>query len=69
MNNLLFLIVIISIVKSNKIILIPFKTISPKKLTHENFMLELIDNKIYIELKIGTPYQTIQTLLKLKSHN
>lgn len=65
MNNLLFLIVIISIVKSNKIIIIPFKTISPKKLTHENFMLELIDNKIYIELKIGTPYQTIQSLLKL----
>ena len=64
MNILIFFNLIISIIKSNVIIL-PFKTMPSNKITHENFMSQLIDNKIYIELKIGTPSQTIPVLLKL----
>ena len=64
MNILIFINLIISIIKSNVIIL-PFKTMPSNKITHENFMSQLIDNKIYIELKIGTPSQTIPVLLKL----
>ena len=64
MKILIFFILIISIIKSN-IIILPFKTITTNNITHENFMSHLIENKIYIELKIGTPSQKIPVLLKL----
>ena len=48
-----------------QIIIVPFKTKHSNKLTHENFMSELENNKIYIELKIGSPYQKIPVFLKL----
>ena len=65
MNNLIIFIIIIAIARSNKFFKFPFKTIYSQKLTHDNYISELIDNKIYIELKIGTPFQKIQALLKL----
>lgn len=64
MNDLITFILLISIVKS-QIIIFPFKTFTPNKLTHEIFMSELIDNRIYLELKVGTPPQIIPTLIKL----
>ena len=48
-----------------QIIKVPFKTIYSEKLTNINYITELINNKIYIEIKIGTPYQKIPVLLKL----
>ena len=48
-----------------QIIIVPFKTKNPNNLSHDNFMSELENNKIYIELKIGTPYQKIPVFLKL----
>jgi hypothetical protein len=64
MNYLIYCLLFISIVKAD-ILIIPFKTISTNNLNHENYISELINNKIYIELKIGTPYQTIPALVKL----
>ena len=64
MNISFYLFVIISLTRS-QIIIIPFKTNIHPKLTHENFILELMDNKISIELKIGTPNQNIPVFLKL----
>ena len=39
-----------------QIIIVPFKTMHPNELTHDIIMQELENNKIYIELKIGTPF-------------
>ena len=64
MNYLIYCLLFISVVKAD-ILIIPFKTISTNNLNHENYISELINNKIYIELKIGTPYQTIPALIKL----
>ena len=55
---------IFSIIKG-EIIIIPFKTMISNKLTQENFMSELINGKIYINLKIGTPPQEIPAILNL----
>ena len=58
-----FLLLIIQI--KNQVIILPFKTANPRKLIQDNYITELINNKIYLELKIGTPYQKIPVLLKL----
>jgi len=60
-NCLLLLIIQIK----NQIIIVPFKTSNPSKLNQDNYITELINNKVYIEIKIGTPYQKIPVLLKL----
>ena len=53
------------IIVKSQIIIVPFKTIIQNKLTHENYISELKNNKIYIDLKIGTPSQKIPAILKL----
>ena len=58
-----FLLLIVQI--KNQVIIVPFKTVNPSKLIQDNYITELINNKIYLELKIGTPYQKIPVLLKL----
>ena len=63
-----FIIIIISQIKliSSNIIL-NFKTSLNKTLTKENLMENLFTNKIYIEIKIGTPEQKIPMYLKTKT--
>jgi len=58
-----FLLLIIQ--TKNQVIILPFKTVNPSKLIQDNYITELINNKIYIEMKIGTPEQKIPVLLKL----
>ena len=62
---LLFILIVLFSILKTQVIIIPFKTKFFNELSHENFMSELVNNKIYIELKIGTPYQKIPVLLKL----
>ena len=64
MNISIFLFAIFSLIRT-QIIVIPFKTEVHSKFSHENYMSELIGNKIFVELKIGTPGQKIPVLLKL----
>ena len=44
---------------------IPFKTKEKKNLSSDNIISKLIENDIYIEIKIGTPTQNIPLYLKL----
>ena len=65
-KSFIFYCILLLIVQAkNQVIILPFKTVNPNKLIQDNYITELINNKIYLELKIGTPYQKIPVLLKL----
>ena len=64
---LLFILIVLFSILKTQVIIIPFKTKFFNELSHENFMSELVNNKIYIELKIGTPYQKNPCITKIRS--
>ena len=68
LKKLYILITIIQII-TNQIITIPFKTKKKDEiLTEENLISNLIENEIYIEIKVGNPKQTIPLFLKLNQY-
>ena len=67
-EQLFILISLIQII-ANQIIKIPFKKKKKDEiLTEENLMSNLIENEIYIEIKIGNPKQNIPLFLKLNQY-
>ena len=66
-KSILFSLIILSniIIIKSQILKIPFKTKEKKNLSSDNIISKLIENDIYIEIKIGTPTQNIPLYLKL----
>ena len=63
--------ILISLIQliTNQIITIPFKTKKNDEiLTEDNLMSNLIENEIYIEIKVGNPKQKIPLYLKLNQY-
>ena len=63
--NIIVIFFYLFLLAKTQVIIAPFKTMTPNKLTHENIISELINNNIFINLKIGNPSQKIPVLLKL----
>ena len=61
------LLTLMNIVSPN--IILKFKTLKPENLTNENLMEKLYQNKIYFEIKIGTPEQTIPMFIKMREYS
>ena len=66
-KSILFSLIILSniIIIKSQIMKIPFKTKEKKNISSDNIISKLIENDIYIEIKIGTPTQNIPLYLKL----
>ena len=50
-------------------VILNFKTLKPENLTQDNLMQKLYDNRIYIEIKVGTPEQKIPLFLKMREYS
>ncbi len=66
---ILFILFLIKLLEISSYISIPFNTnFSKKNLTKENIFNSLNENRIYIELNIGTPFQKIPIYIKLREY-
>ena len=66
-KKLIFIFSMINMISST--IILNFKTLKPENLTKENLMQNLYENRIYIEIKIGTPEQKIPLFLKMREYS
>ena len=66
-KKLIYLFSIMNMISST--VILNFKTLKPVNLTQENLMQNLYENRIYIEIKVGTPEQKIPLFLKMREYS